>query len=138
MKLNHDCMREVLLFIESVPSVSADPFGTVSLDEINITDVYSALEPWSKEDVYYAVFNLEQGGYIDSTVQHADDIAGNCYINFMTLRGHEFLDSVRDENRWGKIKTAANAIKDYSLSALSAIAEGVTTGAITAYLQQHS
>lgn len=138
MILNHDCMRDVLLFIESVPSVSVDPFGSVSLDEIDINAVYSALNQRSKEDVYYAVFNLEQAGYINSSVLHSNNVIGDCYINYMTLRGHEFLDSVRDEARWRKIKTAMNAIKDYSLSALSAIAEGVTSGAITAYLQKHS
>lgn len=137
MKLDHDCMRDVLLFVESVPYVAVNPLGDMYLSEIDFKTICDALPQWSNTIIYYAVFNLAQGGYIDATIQYGDDIIGNCCVNYMTLHGHEFLDSIRDEARWGKVKTIVGTVKDYSLAALSFIAEGVTAGAVTAYLQKH-
>ncbi|MBC3938549.1 hypothetical protein D4A47_06415 [Anaerotruncus massiliensis (ex Liu et al. 2021)] len=53
----------------------------------------------------------------------------------MTLSGHEFLESIRDDDRWKRIKSGLSAIRNFSLSAISSIAEGVTSAAITAYLK---
>ena len=53
----------------------------------------------------------------------------------MTYFGHEFLDSIREENNWGKVKTVAQKAGAFSLTALGEIAKEVTKTAITAALQ---
>lgn len=42
----------------------------------------------------------------------------------LTMAGHEYLDSIRDDKVWRRTKTAAQTIGSFSLEALSALARG--------------
>ena len=68
------------------------------------------------------------------TTQWASNSVQRCHVSSLTYEGHELLESVRDEKHWSAIKTGMDAVRNYSLSALAAIAEGVTSAAIGAYL----
>lgn len=125
-----------MLCLESLLTVDIDPFGDVSLSSISDKSVYEALPEWGREDVFYALFCLEQAGYIDSSIQHANNVIGEREINYMTFSGHEFLESIRDDMRWSVVKKGLSAVRNYSLSAISSIAEGVTSAAISSYLAQ--
>ena len=81
-------------------------------------------------------YGLDQAGFVNISVKWAGDCLWYCAINYLTYSGHEFLERIRDEKRWGKVKGILNTVRDYSLSAISAIAEGVTSAAITSYLSQ--
>lgn len=140
MKLNHDCMRDCLLYIESIENVQIDQDEddiSISLDPTFIEAVFAELEGFSRKDVFYAIFNLDQAGYINTSID-PEAVKGldNICIYYLTLQGHEFLDSIRDDNRWKAVKKGLSAVRNYSLSAMSAIAEGVTAAAISAYLSQ--
>lgn len=50
--------------------------------------------------------------------------------------GHELLGKIRDTNQWRSVKNGISAVRNYSLSAISSVAEGVTSAAISAYLQK--
>lgn len=139
LKLNHDCMRDCLLYLESVENVCIDTSEDdldISLEPIFIEQLFSNIKNWANQDIFYALFNLEQGGYINVSELPANDALGEFCVNYMTLRGHEFLDAVRDETRWKGIKKGLDAVRDYSLSAIASIAEGMTAGAISAYLSK--
>lgn len=141
MKLNHDCMRDCLIYLESQENVHINFFDgemDISLDPIPIEKMFEEIKNWTNQDIFYALFNLKQGGYIDASEGYSNDACGDFCINYMTLRGHEFLDSVRDDDRWLGIKKGLGAIRDYSLSAIASIAEGMTSGAISAYLSRQA
>jgi len=140
VKLKHDCMRDCLLYLESVKNIivesDADTGDAVSFEAIFIGKIFDGLQQWAKEDIVYSLFNLEQGGYINLSALSADNSYADIYVNYVTLLGHEFLDSVRDENRWKGVKNVLSAVRDYSLAAISAAAEGMTSAAISAYFSQ--
>ena len=56
------------------------------------------------------------------------------FVADLSPNGHEFLSKIRDNNQWSKVKTGLSAVRNYSLSAISSVAEGVTSAAISAYL----
>ena len=91
---------------------------------------------YSKEDVFYAIFNLDQAGYISASINWIGSYVQDCAINYMTYSGHQFLDKIRDDNRWNRVKTGLSVIRDFSLSAINSVAEGMTNAAINAYLQK--
>lgn len=141
LKLNHDCMRDCLLYLESIETVRIGMFEDdleISMEPIFIGQLFTDIKNWTNQDIFYALFNLEQGGYIDVSDGYSNNAYDNFCVNYMTLRGHEFLDAVRDDGRWQGIKKGLGAVRDYSLSAISAIAEGMTTGAISAYLSRQA
>jgi len=127
-------MRDVMLFLESCTDIEFDVDDGICFVETPLDDLCGALPKWGKADIFYSLFNLNQGGYIDASILDANNTVSECCVNYITLHGHEFLNSIRDDARWGKMKKGLSAIRDYSLSALSSIAKGMTEGAVTAWL----
>ena len=137
MKLNTDCIREVMLEIEKLLAISTDPRGNLQMGFLDIEDLYKALPGYSKEDIFYTLSNLEQAGYVDLNVTWADGgILMYCEINCMTYAGHEFLAKIRDSQRWKAVKNGVSAIRDYSLSAIASVAEGIANAAISKFIDK--
>lgn len=143
MKLNHDCMRDCLMYLEAKTTVQIGESEIenefdVSLKSVTLATMFSDMESWANQDIFYAVFNLHQGGYLSTSIDESD--TGTNFeavsVHYITLQGHEFLDSIRDNERWRSIKNGLSAVRNYSLSAISAVAEGLTAGAISAFLAQ--
>ncbi len=135
MKLNFDCIRATMLSLEKLLTIQHDEQGNLYMGTVDLRTLYADLTEFSSEDIYYAVFNLDQAGYIDFNEQCADDglvLYGKVLnINFA---GHEFLGQIRDKEQWGVVKAGLSKVRDYSLSAISAIAEGITKAAIDKYI----
>lgn len=134
MKLNHECIRDVLLYLESIPYISENSDGYIEYQPIFIENLYESLPQYTHQDIFYSIFNMEQAGFLDATIQSSDDCIHICCVNFLTYSGHEFLESIRDPKRWGLIQRSLPAIRNYSLSAISSIAEGFTSAAISTLL----
>lgn len=125
MKLNPDCVRDTLLAIES-----AD-YG----EYISPKSLHQELPQYSESEIGYTCLILDDGGFlIAATV----DLPGQLITSVksvirLTYQGHELIAKIRDPERWPKLRAAVSAIRDYSLSAISAVAEGATSAAINAY-----
>lgn len=137
MKLDTNCVRDVLLAIEELQRVFVNDDGDVEKEALWINDLYAALPGYGREVVFYTLYNLEQAGYIDLTVQWISGCVNMCAINHMTYEGHEFLESIRDSRQWTSVKKGLVAVRNYSLSAISSVAEGITNAAISSYLAQN-
>ena len=136
MKLNPDCIRSVMLEIEKLHAISVDDENNVSIELLLFDALYEALPKYSKEDVFYALFNLEQAGYIDASYQYGDGGITMGVVNYMTYAGHEFLEKIRDSKRWTIVKSCIEAVRDYSLDAIEAVAHGVAGAAIEEFLKK--
>ncbi|WP_255700259.1 DUF2513 domain-containing protein [Lactobacillus sp. S2-2] len=123
MRLNHDCVRDCMLYIESNLEIN---------ESINPSEVVSKLD-YSEKDIFYSLNQLTKMKYIDSGVKFNYDVKGTL-VNISTSNitdinpiGHEFLDNVRDNSTWNKIKTyAKKSASSVSLSTLSTAAGTVT------------
>ena len=134
MKLNHDCIRDVMLLLERELQLRALPDGSVRICDLPFRRLYAALPKYRREDVFYSLFNLDQAGYIDASMLWSDGCCGEGSVNYMTFSGHEFLDQMRDDRRWAVVKRGLSAVANYSLSMVGTIAEGLSAGAVSAYL----
>lgn len=79
---------------------------------------------------------LSDGGYIDAETYSEGDNTVSCLVTMITYNGHELLEHIRDDCQWATVKKGLSAVRSYSLSAIQAIASGITEAAITAYLKQ--
>lgn len=128
MVLKADCIRDILLAVESCP-----------FDEmLDVSDLRQRLPQHSEDDLWYTCLKLEEGGYISmfttkSAASFRPMIVG---VYDLTYRGHEFLDRIRDEKQWSSVKKGMAALRNYSLEAISALARGMTDSAISAYLTE--
>lgn len=127
MILNPDCVRDVLLSVE----------GCALGETLNLDTLREKTPQYSDEDLWYTVIKLDEGGYLDvlSTRMLRQPLPGIKAINSLTYNGHEFLNTIRSDGNWSKVKGTAKKAGVFSLSALSDIAKSVATAAITAALQ---
>lgn len=136
MKLNMECVRDVLLELESRDYVREDD-DIFCFIGISLNDLCKQLSKWERTDIFYSLFNLDQADYISMTTFEADIGICDCIINYITFDGHEFLESVRDSQNWKKVKSGLSAVRNYSLSAIAALAEGITSAAVDKFLSRN-
>ena len=136
MKLNADCIRDVLLELENSLSYRTNEEGHLERVFVSLHDLDCILIKYHKEDIFYTLTNLEQAGYIEMTAQWSGSGLYRCVVNCITFRGHEFLEKIRDNQSWDKVKAGVAAVRNYSLDAISAIANGIASAAISAYFEK--
>ena len=138
MVLNMDCLRDVLIVIEQHQRYISTPDGVVSNENLPLTTLCDLLPVYPREDVYYAAFQAEQAGFLKIGGTPAwGGVTLDEEIEYLTFAGHEFLASVRENSRWKALKKALPAIRNYSLDAINALSQGMTSAAITAYLSKN-
>ena len=115
MKLNYNCIRDVLLYLEDNLKINE------SLHSKNIELDYSF------ETIQYSVFKLEEAGYIQAQIIVADGLDKTAIINDITFYGHEFLNTVRPKTVWENTKDVSVKLGVKSISALSQIASQIAT-----------
>lgn len=137
MQLNPDCMRAVMLEIEQQWTLGRGNNGKLSMGSINLQNLCNLLPNFSEEDIFYSLFNLEQAEYLSVSISFTNArVVTSCDVKYITYQGHEFLNRIRDDKRWSVVKSGISAIRDYSLSAITSIAEGVVNAAINSYLSK--
>lgn len=127
MVLDPDCVRDVLLCVESCG------FG----ERLNLTRLHERLPDYTEEDLWYTCIKLEEGGYLDLiTVQYLRmPMPSIKQINDLTYSGHEFLNTIREGNNWDKVKDVAKKAGVFSLKTLGEIAQEVAKAAVNSALR---
>ncbi|MNW48340.1 hypothetical protein D3C74_257030 [compost metagenome] len=114
MKLNHECVRDVLLTLESLPD-------NEYIDSENHIE-YDQIQKYQKSDFVYSVQKLIEANYINAGVLRTLD--GDSYaVNSLTWDGHQFLDNIRDNTVWAETKNkVGSAVASASLSIIAEVA----------------
>lgn len=123
MKLNHDCVRSVLLAIED----------TEFEDSITIDYLKNKLNDFSEEEIIYTCLKLHEANYIEAiTVPRLKShLPGINRILQITWDGHQFLDTIRDNEVWSTTKTVLSKVSSASLTFASSVASQVLTNMIS-------
>lgn len=114
MKLNPDCIRDILIEVEKS---STFQLGLVIDKECPLFDKYS----WS--EIAYHLDQCQMANLLTSTnIYYSDEYA---YISNLTPEGHEFISNIRQDTNWNKTKQIARKVGSFSLSAIKDIASNV-------------
>ena len=114
MKLNPDCVRDILLAVEE----GCDIGRGVSIPGPN----YSRLQPYNESEVLYHVRQCDLSGFL---YQAKTDLLGTYTIRDLTPAGHEFLAHIRKDTIWSGVKDVAGKVGATSLNAIVQIASNV-------------
>ena len=101
MKLDPNCVRDVLLFLEAQPYVKKNMDGDIEIDAVWLGQISEKLTRYPEEVIYYTLSKLHEGEYIDMTELWADDHLSICCVNFITYNANQGLKA-----REGGRKTA--------------------------------
>lgn len=124
MVLNRDCMRAVLLQVENLR------LGEV----IDTKALAKKLPDFTDDDVTYACIQLQDAGYIDAIVKQYTHYQTAGVIKGVTYSGHQFLDTVRDNSQWAKVKSAAQEAGASTVKAIADIGKELATAAVSSAL----
>lgn len=114
MKLNQDCVRDVLIYLEE--NLSYD-------DRMNAADIN--LPDYTMEEILYTIDLLNEAEYIKTIPLKA---LNSFFITSLTMSGHELLDNIRDDTVWKKIKHKIESVtSSVSLPILNSVASSVLT-----------
>lgn len=125
MKLNLDCMRDILLTLE----------GLHYEQFIHYTELSQTLPSnYEEPDICYSILKLAEAGYIKADIF---EIPGGfpkiSVIYDITYIGHEFLNSVRPKSVWQKISPF---LKKYGITSLQIVGEIAQKLSIEVFLHQ--
>lgn len=130
-KLNHDCVRKILLFIEKTIKYSPDNRGRMQVNSFGLKTLYEAkeLSKFSQEDIWYSTLKLFEAhfitGYVIPKGGEKCNVMSSCNIDGITMEGHSFVDNVRENPVWKETKSKINKFGSASIQVASQIATGV-------------
>jgi hypothetical protein len=124
MKLDVDLVRQLLLYVEehAIRPIS-------DLENIEIGG-------WTAEQIDYHVIQLFDAGFIEAGVDCIPDNEDPELVNVIysvrriTYLGHNFLETIRDDSVWRKVKEKAKAVGTLSLPILSQLGVSVLKTAL--------
>ena len=120
MKLNYDCIRDIMLYLEE------------NLELNNIVYLENIKIDYSDNDIKYSILKLEEIDYIKARIVKADGVAILDAIIFdITFYGHEFLNTVRPKTVWENTKEISTKIGVNTISSLTQIASQIVTQLIS-------
>ncbi len=131
MKLNPDCVRDTLLYLEKQLTINckSNTFEQITLSQLTEAMLKKYKEKYSEEDIWYTIYNLKQIHFIEGKINDA----GNhkmmfCEIENITWNGHQFLETVRPDTIWEATKKKAKEIGGMSVHGLSMISMAIIQG----------
>lgn len=125
MKLNPDCIRDILITVESATTFSEClilPYEKIESCEL--------LKKYDLETILYHVRQCEWSHLLKGVSFTTETL----YVHDLYPSGHQFLNDIREDRNWNKVKSIAKKAGSNSLSALMQIATGVITSLISANL----
>lgn len=135
MKLNPDCIRDTLLYLEDNLGYTD---SQTSMEHIEISIAYATTEisrtcSYSEEDVQYSIEKLLEIDFIRAKAVSHDKsgyiVSGK--IDDITWSGHNFLNNIRPNSIWDATKAGASKLGLMSVHALSSISTKIVETVVT-------
>ena len=123
MRLNPDCIRDILFYVEENTGYSEMiPFYT-NLERFNI----KLKNDYPADVILYHLELCEEYGYL-RIYSHT---MGAINVKRLSVSGHEFLENIRQDTNWNKTKEVAKSAGSTSIEILSDVASNLITALIS-------
>ena len=129
MKLNPDCIRDILVSVEEM-----DYNSTYTIQKL-----HEKLSAYSIEQLNYHCVQMIDAGLINAQSAHSVrcNIPQVSKIFDLTYSGHQFLAEIRSDTIWSRTKDVAKGVGSESLRSLKDIAVSIVTLAVQNKLGLH-
>ena len=124
MKLNPDCLRDVLISVEEHTGYKVRTY--YPSDKMN-----SLRKKYSDMEIRYHIIQASKAGLIEPITE--DDQLSRIFIDDLTPKGHDFLANIRSDTFFEKAKKIAKELGLESVRDLHQIATSIALVAIKGY-----
>lgn len=116
MRLNPECIKDVLLCLDSV--MLPDEYGDIEEIRPEAVTTSSTLEKYQQSELFYHIKQMFKTGLLEKGDQYINqDIAA---IAGITPTGYQFLDASKNASLWSKV---LSTVKTYGSIALPKLIE---------------
>lgn len=122
MKLNPDCIRDVLLTAEENCGFNKPWVYYSDGCQPNL------LSSYTPDEIGYHLVQCSKSRLIDGLKQY--DGGKSIFISDLTPEGHEFIANIRSNTNWNKTKSILKNIGSESLDTIKQVSAGVITSLI--------
>lgn len=122
MKLNHEYVRDILIFLEE----NLENGKYVSNSNVLAHEYF---KNHKEDELAYALKLLYQENYITSSKAPVKDAVGEYvifYISQLTWQGHELLDNIRDKTIWKAVQKKSLKLGIGSIKVLATTAHSLS------------
>lgn len=102
MKLNPDCVRDVLLLLES--ETDGIKYISYKFDVIERKTDCPLIAKYSFKELYYHFKQCEASGFFGNCIESTDVTIS---VLDLSPKAHEFLADIREMHIWNKVKNTA-------------------------------
>lgn len=134
MKLNNDCVRDVMLYIEENCIYEDDDrgnrrIGTRTIYQFTHDEGLSSL--YTEDEITYTVVQLFLDDMVVGSLTPFGFNFNWCDVTALSPKGHEFLDNIKDDTIWKKAKNfVGEHLTSTSFSIIANVASKFATEAL--------
>ena len=129
MKLNHDCIRDFMIYFEKNVRLNEE----LSYSDL---DLFEKETKYSSEDIIYTIQKLSEANYINAQFYQGSNAIYNLSVSAITWEGHQFLDTIRDNKVWKNTKTVVSKFSSVSITLLKEVASTILIEMINKQINQ--
>ena len=120
MKLDINCVRDSLLYLEEWLVLTDElEYKLLSLEEIHKG---GTMLKYPLPVLAYTLTKMKEAGFIDAIIQKESRSIYVLMVSSITYSGHQFLETIRPESTWNKIRSICDKTVLKSISAIMEIA----------------
>ena len=123
MKLNPDCIREILLYVEDCTTLK----NHVTFTDDNVADIFPS---YSSAEIFYHIKQCDLSGFFERTSHNLD---GDITVSYLSPAGHEFIAYLRNDAFFAKVKDIG---KDIGITTLKGLAQ-IASASLSTLIKQH-
>lgn len=143
MRLNPECIRDLMLFCEENTYIETSEINTRLCASYHVLYVdsmrsVSPLNAYTAGELLYHIIQLSESGYI--MTDFGFDPRNNFHkgnlprIYYVTPKGHEFIAKITEKNSWEKASKILSALGGISLSVIEAVSKGIADAALSKHI----
>lgn len=128
MKINEECIRDILSYLVNNLTIQISNNNRGDFNSISLLSLIKNFEEkYSKEDIWYSVYNLSQDRFIETNDIRKQSRNGFAYVDIynVTHRGHQFYETIQPESIWSKTKSVVSKVGVHTLGFIEGTAHDI-------------
>ena len=123
MKLDHECIRDLLLYLEN----NLNYGGQININNLKI-------ESYNKETLMYTADKLIEAEYLNAKICWNYTEPHIIMVESISFKGHQFLDNIRDDSVWKDTKNVLSKFKSTSINFVADVSSQIIANLISKQL----